>query len=109
MTVRTKELAKGTTTTTVTTIYTVPDGKTTIVKSLVLSKNATGTTSTDITVRRSGSSQILYRHAFGVAAEVLSNERVYWALEPGDELRIAHNSIAVDFWITGVELDGVAP
>jgi len=107
--VRTKLLCHGTTTTSFVTVYTVPSGKTAIVKSIILSNPVGGATQTFYCRQMiSGVEHGFLRIALA-AADVFSLG--YEApMQPGESLSLKSlTGGGVTFLIGGVELDGVAP
>ena len=111
MTVRTARLASGSTgTANVTvTIYTCPSGKTAIVKSIHLANNAGSATSTIVAVA-SGAATVNLRVTSLASNDQIHMESPYLVMEPGDELLInANQTNAIKYWVSGVELQGLAP
>jgi len=105
--IATKTLAAATATTALTGIYTCPTGETAILKSLCLAKLASGGVSLDLTILRSATSRVVYRHAFGIAGEVVYVE-LWIVLMPGDVLRAQTDTGTATIWASGSELEGVA-
>lgn len=109
MAVRTKQLANGVLTTTLTTVYTVPADKTAIVKSLVFySPVGAATTTIFVSARIGGNARGITVNP-GFAANTSGVLELWVVLGPTDELRVSANpSAAVQFIASGTELDGVA-
>lgn len=109
MAVRSKQLAAGVATTTITTVYTVPAGKTCLFKSFAWYNPSGGATTTIFLTARIGGANRGIRLIAGVPA---NNTEESWhniVLGPGDELRInATPASAVQFILSGAELLGVA-
>lgn len=111
MAVRSKVLASAVATTTLTTIYTVPAGRTAIIKQLSIYNPSGGATTTlFVSMLIGGSARGLFLET-GIAPNSSSGATaMYVVLGPGDSLRISANpSSALQFTAHGVELDGVAP
>jgi hypothetical protein len=107
--VRTKQLANGVATTTLTTVYTVPAGETCILKSLA-AYNPTGGATTALFLRAviGGNNRGLLLLP-GMAANSSLYGEVWIVLMAGDSLQIsATPSSAVQFVLSGTELEGVA-
>lgn len=108
MAVRSLELGHVKATSTLQSFYTVPAGRTAILKSLVIGKGATGSAVCTITVLRGA-------NAYFVAVVSLSNlggqatqiDR-WMVFEPGDVLRAITDGLTVDVWASGAELLGIA-
>ena len=91
------------------TIYTCPSGKTAIVKSLHLSNNA-GSATTTIVAVASGAAIVNLRVTSLASNDQIHMESPYLVMEPGDELLInADQTNAIKYWVSGVELQGLAP
>lgn len=108
MAVRSKQLANGVATTTLTTVYTVPSGETTILKSLALYNPAGGATTTFfLSALIDGNARGLSIIP-GISANQDSYEEFWIVLMEGDSLRVNSTpSSAVQFVISGAELSGV--
>lgn len=107
MPVRTKVLAGATATTTLTAIYTCPDGETAILKSITSAKTAAGAVSMDLTILRDGTSRVVWREQHPVTSSVTYHD-VWIVLQPGDVLRAQTDSGTCNLWLSGTELEGVA-
>lgn len=111
MTVRTATLATGSTGAANVTVtpYTCPSGKTAIIKTIHCSQ-AGGTAVLTIVAVASGAAIVnLFVGTIAVNG-VLSLTEPYIVLEPGHQLLInANQTNAVKYWISGVELQGLAP
>lgn len=107
MTVRTLRLAVGNSGTgSEVTIYTCPSGKTAIIKDVRCSVPA-GSNTRAVVAIRSGASQVAF---FDVALGVSAIDRQgFVVLEPGDQVRLFATGAAFIAWLSGAELDGVAP
>jgi len=109
--VRTARLAVGQTGTgdTTHTCYTCPAGKTAIVKT-VHTSNPTGTGTSAILAAQSGAAFVNLFVGVIASGAVRSLTDPYLVLEPGDSF-VINSSITggVVYWLSGVELDGVAP
>ena len=91
------------------TVYTCPSGKTAIVKSLHLSNNA-GSATTTIVAVASGAAIVNLRVTSLASNDQIHMESPYLVMEPGDELLInADQTNAIKYWVSGVELQGLAP
>lgn len=110
MAVRTKQLANGVLTTALTTLYTVPEGKTAIIKSIYFYNPVGGATSTVFFSALIGGNARGVSIQPGIAANSDTSEPYYWlVLGPGDSLRGSANpASAVQFIVSGTELAGVA-
>ena len=111
MTVRTARLAAGTTgTASVTvTVYTCPTGKTAIVKTINVS-NASGSANSTIVAAQSGAAIVNLAIESLAGGSGLKVIEPYLVMEPGDQLLINSNQTnGIKYWVSGVELEGVAP
>lgn len=111
MAVRTKQLANGVLTTTLTSLYTVPAGKTAIIRSIHYYNPAGGATTTVFFSALIGGNSRGIVISPGVLVNTTPLFPDFWfVLGPGDSLRGSANpSSAVQFLISGAELEGVAP
>jgi len=105
--VRTKTLCAETATTTLTSIYTCPNGETAIIKSLTMGKFATGAVNLTITTLRAATAYGLHIEAFSLAAAV-RHLNCWIVLMPGDVLRAQTDANTATVWASGAELEGVA-
>lgn len=109
MAVRTKQLANGVATTTLTTIYTCPAGETCIVKEIHF-YNPVGGATTALFFRAliGGNARGVFIQS-GLAANTGSWVDMWLVLQAGDQLQVsATPSSAVQFIVSGTELEGVA-
>lgn len=107
MGVRTKVLAAVSPTSTLTAIYTCPDGETAILKSASLAKLAAGAVSLDLTILRGATSRVVWREQFPIAGTVVYRE--FWiVMQPADVLRAQTDTGTATLWLSGTELEGVA-
>lgn len=109
MTVRTKELGNGVALATGATVvlYTVPAGRTAIVKGV--SMGSTGASTGVLRANRGGVLRNIYS-GVTTAAKLNVHEQVWIVLEAGDILEGVRpgGSGDITFWISGAELSGVA-
>lgn len=110
MAVRTKELGNvvgqaGTPTT----IYTVPAGRTAIVKDLTIAIR-TSTATIVVEAVRGGTAMRIFSGANTAADQTIVSSGRFVVLEAGDSLRVSRISGTGvgDVWASGAELDGVA-
>lgn len=111
MTVRTARLASGSTGTANVTVtaYTCPAGKTAIVKTAYIA-NVSGTAMSTIAAVASGAATVNLRVSSLAANDVMSLDSLYLVMEPGDEFVInANQTNGAKYWLSGVELQGIAP
>lgn len=107
MSVHTKVLTEGSVSTTATTVYTCPTGKTAIVKTLAIGKSAAPADTMTVTLTRAGNVRTALVAPLGVGAGA-TTPAPYWVLAPGDGLRLQTATGAMTYWVSGVELIGVA-
>lgn len=89
------------------TVYTVPSGKTAIVKDIRMYSEA-GCTRAVVFVNRSGPGSVsLVDQALGATS--IHSEQGFIVLEPADELRVYSEGGTFVTWVSGAELAGVAP
>ena len=108
MAVRSKELGSvALTSGSLTAIYTVPAGKTAIIKEWVA--YAAGTMTALLKVTRGGTTLTVGRGSITSTVPYIDKER-FLVLEPGDVLSAQRSggTDTVDVWVSGAELDGVA-
>jgi len=111
VTVRTARLAAGRTGTANITVsaYTCPSGKTAIVKS-VHATCVSGSATVLILAASSGATTINLHFGSLASGAVQSLTELYLVMEPGDEFLVNSNQTnGVTYWLSGVELEGVAP
>lgn len=107
MTTRTSRLAVGISTTgAVVTVYTCPAGKTAIVKDIRLYAGAS--VSRAVVALGSGVRlpSVLDEAITGPG---VAQKQGFMVLEPGDTIRVYSQGNTFEFWISGSELQGVAP
>lgn len=110
MAVRTKLLTSGRqTSSTASTIYTVPASETCILKSIVLCNiNASTTTTIALSVDTASNDKTLFWEEGMMARKTLVIEP-YLVLPPGFEIALSNSaSVGVNYWLSGSELEGVA-
>lgn len=110
MAVRTKLLASGrSSSSTPSTIYTVPTAETAIIKSIVLMNiNASTTTTITLGVDTAANDKTAFWEEGIIARKTLVIEP-YLVLPPGYEVNLSNSaSVGVNFWVSGTELEGVA-
>lgn len=108
MSVRTKVLAAANLAPVVAILYTCPAGRTAIVKGVVVQKAAAGAVTATLSMLRAGNATTVLITPLGIGPAA-PNFAVYWAMAPGDQLRGVVDGGAAGVWVTGVELEGVAP
>ena len=108
MPVRSNRFARGATTVGSTVrVYTVPAGKTAIVKDVVL-WGFVGGVSRFALYAVSGAAQVaIVDQAIG-GFQSARFSGLFVVLEPGDSLQVFSQGAAAQFWTSGAELDGVA-
>jgi len=92
---------------TTTTLVTCPAGKTYIVKDIRVSHTSTGNTQY-ILATASGPGSVWLDHGT-LTAPVVKSYQGFIVLEPGNQLVIFSSAAAIDYWVSGAELDGTAP
>lgn len=107
MSVRTATIVAATATTTLTTIYTVPDDVTVIVKELIYGKFGTPAQTCTVTVRRGAAAYGVDFASFSIGVNVFVRPH-FTVLSPGDELRVQTDSGNIGVWVSGAKLAGVA-
>ena len=107
MAVRSKRLAHGVATAAAVTVYTVPSGHTTILKSIYFFNPTTGAATTFfVAAVIAGASRGLQRWQ-GLGAGDSFNTQDWVVLEEGDSITVQTNPVsAVQFLISGAELVG---
>lgn len=111
MPVRTARLAVGASgaADTVKQIYTCPAGRTAIIKDVRLASVVTGGQQTAMSLN-SGPTFVTVLNGSVPQNAFSITPTPYWVLEPGDHLDILTPTAGgVHYWVSGVELDGVAP
>lgn len=113
MTVRTARLAAGNSGAAAAqlTMYTCPAGRTAIIKDLRFAKNLTsGPEYLFVTLRTGAVTVGLFNLVVGDGQTVVAFAQPWVVLEPGDFIRIFSNTAgAWGYWLSGTELEGVAP
>lgn len=117
MTVRTKQLALGTFNDgpALVTVYTVPVGRTALIKEISVVRQGVVGFSVGMHVRRTGVLVAVLHYVASVAPDVVTTlANRFVVLKPGDELvlQVNRSSGATDvvkYIVSGVELDGLAP
>lgn len=89
------------------TIYTCPSGKTALVKDLSLYSGA-GCSVAAIFVERSGPVRVSVTTG-SLGADATRRLSTFVVLEPGDTIGVYSESGTFTVWVSGAELDGVAP
>lgn len=94
---------------TLTVIYTAPAGRTAIVKDWRITGVASGGTVCIFGVQ-SGPGPVYLAHKANLAFEETLQDQGFVVLEPGHQLAIFSSVAAgLRYWVSGAELDGVAP
>jgi hypothetical protein len=91
----------------VTTIYTVPAGRTTILKDVRLN-SASGPASRAVVLGNSGAVNVALVD-ISMVADQTHQVQGFMVLEPGDKVNAFCTDHPVTMWLSGSELDGVAP
>jgi hypothetical protein len=90
-------------------MYVCPAGRTAIVKTIHVS-NASGSANSVIVAASSGPLFVNVHISSLTGGSGLVQLEPYLVLEPGDELVLNSNQTnGANYWVSGVELDGVAP
>lgn len=110
MAVRTKLLASGRRTdSSLATVYTVPEGETCIVKRIVIVNLSTTTSATYLIAMDAGAFDNTLWREEGLAARKSADIDTWQVLPPGSTIAIqGPGTPAINFWISGTELEGVA-
>lgn len=108
MPVRTLELGNARIAGGPTPVFTVPAGRTAILKDIRWGKGATGAVVATLTVQRGAVANLLAIQSFSNLGPQAAGVSCFIALEPGDIVRLATDGLTVDVWCSGALLDGVA-
>jgi hypothetical protein len=89
------------------TIYTVPGGKTAIVKDVRIN-SASGPATRCVILGQSGATSVaIFDRA--LEADQTASVQGFMVLEPGDRIAVFAEGASVSVWASGSELEGVAP
>lgn len=87
-------------------VYTVPGGKTAVVKDIRVCSNGAAVTRCVVIALSGGAAISLIDSAVG-ALQTISVQG-FIVLEPGDKLQVYSEGTGARVWLSGAELDGVA-
>ena len=91
-------------------LYECPAGKTTIIKSTLLTGFVGGPRTVDVSIFRPSTGAAPFLHRRQVIADDTTVYSEWWVvLEPGDQLDARSVGATCQVWVSGAELDGVVP